>query len=457
MVAMSDALPGGRTVLLPPLRLLLAAALFLGLACDADPSARALQGPAGERLQPQDLQYLGAFRLPAVTLADDVDQLEFWSYSGYAMTFCPEGDPDGPDDGFPGSLYAVGHDQCQFVAEVSIPAPKVARDLEQLDCARLLQQPSDVIGLVFGVLEVPRAGLAYLPSARPDGRGRIHCCWGQHFQQGAASHGWFELDLEHPRLQGPWLLDGYCNYVLNDYMFAIPEAWARAHAPGLRLATGRFRDGLWGGRGPALFAYEPPPEDDPPARGARLDAVTPLLLYGVQQEGAAEITSDPQQSMQGFAEADEWSGGAWIEAGERSAVVFVGTKALGRNWYGFANGVEYPTEDREDTVYPPVPDSPFDQRGWWSENIAAQMIFFDPNDLAAVAAGRARSWEPQPYATLPLDEHLFDPGFHHERAKRYSVGAACFDRERGLLYVCERMVPAEQERSVIHVWRVAAR
>ncbi|MBI4878522.1 MAG: hypothetical protein HY812_02540 [Planctomycetes bacterium] len=457
MATMGGSSPGRRAALLPPLRLALAAGLFLGLACDADPDARALQAPAGKRLQPEDLEYLGAFRLPAVTLADDLERLEFWSYSGYALTYCPEGDPDGPDDGFPGSLYAVGHDQCQFVAEVSIPVPLAARDLEQLNTARSLQEPSDVIGIVFGSLEIPRAGLAYLPSARPGGKGRVHCCWGQHFQQGDPSHGWFELDLEHPRLQGPWQLGGFCNYVTNDYMFAIPEEWARAHAPGKRLATGRFRDGLWGGRGPALFAYEPPPEDDPPARGARIDALTPLLLYGVQQEGAAEITTDPQQSMRGFAEADEWSGGAWLEDGACSAVVLVGTKALGRNWYGFANGEEYPTEHREDTVYPSPPAWPFDQRGWWSEAISAQMIFFDPDDLAAVAAGRARSWEPQPYATLSLDERLFDPGFHHERGKRYSLGAACFDRERGLLYVCERMVPEEQERSVIHVWRVAPR
>jgi len=156
--------------------------------------------------------------------------------------------------------------------------------------------------------------------------------------------------------------------------------------------------------------------------------------------------------MKGFREADEWSGGAWLTAGKKAAVILVGTKALGKTWYGFSNGVVYPTSGDPAEKIPEVPPWPHDQRGWWSENIAAQILFYDPADLAAVARGARETWEPQPYASLNLDDYLFDPGFNHERSKRYLLGAAAFDRARGLLYVVERR--ADGDKSIIHVFRI---
>ena len=309
---------------------------------------------------------------------------------------------------------------------------------------------------MFEYLEIPRAGLEFLPDDSGRGSGKIHYCWGQHFQDGDPSHGWFDPDLEQPEVAGPYHFAGYTNYVSNDYLFEIPAAWAEQNLPGARLASGRFRDGLWGGRGPALFAYAPFEVSKPPKRGARIEQVTCLLLYGVQQQGAIEIQSDPTMAMKSFSEADEWSGGAWLTAGDQSAVVLVGTKGTGKVWYGFANGVVYPTEGREGEVYPEVPDWPYDSRGWWSEGVEAQLIFFDPQDLAAVAKGEQPSFEPQPYAVLALDDQLFDPGFDLQRAKRYLVGAACFDRARGLLYVVERMVGQDDEKSLVHAWKVGA-
>jgi hypothetical protein len=64
-----------------------------------------------------------------------------------------------------------------------------------------------------------------------------------------------------------------------------------------------------------------------------------------------------------------------------------------------------------------------------------------------------QTWEPQPYATLVLDEYLFDPELDFAEYKRDLVAAAAFDRERGHLFVIERL--ADEYKSVIHVWRVA--
>lgn len=402
--------------------------------------------PSTELIQPSDLTYLGAFRLPGPSGDSN------WGYSGYAMTYYPEGDPSGTDN-HPGSLYAVGHDHHQLVSEISIPTPVNSRNIDELNTATTLQPFSDITNGMYGYLEIPRAGLEYLPAQGSQETGKLYFSWGQHFEfENTPSHGWSELDLSNPQTAGRWHIDGYTNYATDDYIFEIPSGWADTYTPGQLLATGRFRDGLWSGRGPALFAYGPWNEGNPPADGATLDA-TPLLLYGVQDSGAIEIRSDESMSMNNFKEPDEWSGGAWLTAGDNSAVIFVGTKATGDAWYGFSNGVVYPTSGDPGEVYPETPEWPYDDRGWWSEDIEAQIIFYDPAELGAVAKGQMESYEPQPYAVMNIDDYLYDPGFDYEMGKRYLVGAAAFDRENGYLYVVERLAD-EDDKSIIHVWKV---
>jgi hypothetical protein len=251
-----------------------------------------------------------------------------------------------------------------------------------------------------------------------------------------------------------WVFDGYTNYVTDDYLFAIPPAWAETYAPGFLLAGGRAREGPWSGRGPALFAYTPWADGAPLPPGGTLRSVKPLLLYGRQPPGEVEIVSDETMQMQNYADADHWWGGAWLTAGDKSAVAFVGTKAVGASWYGFANGLVWDYECAEHTppTCPEVPEWPYDDRGYWAEGYQAQIIFYDPADLGAVARGEMQPWEPQPYAVLALDEYLFDPQVRVEDYKRDLVGAAAFDREHGLLYIIERL--ADEYKSVVHVFRL---
>ena len=94
-----------------PFVVLLALSLLpVSLAAQSDPRL----------LQPDDLVYLGAFRLPD-------EPLDGWAYSGAALASYPGGDPGGAEDGFPGSLFATGHNWYQQVAELSIPARPRAR------------------------------------------------------------------------------------------------------------------------------------------------------------------------------------------------------------------------------------------------------------------------------------------------------------------------------------------
>jgi hypothetical protein len=388
--------------------------------------------PPGSLIQPSDLSYLGAFRLPS-----DAPEEIGWLWSGAAMAYYPDGDADGPDDGFPGSLFGTGHDWNQHVSEISIPVPIISpgKNVEELNTATTLQAFHDIRGGVIDwPLEQPRVGLEYLPPQGEQESGKLYFCWAPHLDEGATnpSHGWCELDLSNPQPAGPWRIGEYWNYVTSDYIFAIPQAWADAYTPGMLLATGRYRDGGQGSLGPSLFAYGPWNEGNLPPPGATLSAV-PLLLYGnVYEEGSPAMNS--------YAHSDHWSGGAWLTAGDKSAVIFVGTKGQGETWYGCADGTVWPDEP----PYPP--ECP--ERGWWSTSFEGQIIFYDPAELAAVATGAMEPWQPQPYAVMDIEDVLYNVDFE----LFYHVGAASFDRERGLLYVLEPL--ADEERSLVHVWQI---
>jgi hypothetical protein len=398
--------------------------------------------PSGESapgllIQPEDLVYLGAFRLPDRAPGGEPDI--GWGWGGGAMTYYPQGDPNGPDDGFPGSLFGTGHDWNTYVSEINIPVPVISpgKNLEELNTATTLQEFRDIKGNLFGYLEIPRVGLEYLPAQGAQTHGKLYFAWAQHMGEGETnpSHGWSELDLSNPGIAGAWRIDDFWNYVTGDYIFAIPGAWAEANTPGMYLATGRFRDGGQGAEGPSLFAYGPWNDGNPPAQGATLSAI-PLLLYG-------NVYEENPPAMNGYHHSDEWSGGAWLTAGDRSAVIFVGTKGQGECWYGFANGVVWP----DDPPYPPVPDPPFDDRGWWSDRFVGQILFYDPAHLAAVARGNMAASEPQPYATLEIDPYLY----HIESSQQWRhLGAAGFDRERGRLYIFELF--GDGDKPLVHVW-----
>jgi hypothetical protein len=396
--------------------------------CLRGESNRQCEGSGAGRklLDPDALTYLGTFRLPPG---------EAWAWSGAALTYNPDGDPSGPSDGYPGSLFGTGHNWYQEVSEISIPVPIVTAQVGSMNAAGTLQGFRNIREdfYDFDSFEIPRVALEYLG-------GRLHFAWGQHFEDEGpvATHGWTTPDLSDLSAVGPWAIEGTIRYSSNDYIFAIEPHWAAIHTPDYPLATGRFRDGGWGGQGPSLHAYLPG-EVSGPAPAAELPAVT-LLQYG------SSLGASPQ-ALTGYHHSDEWTGGAWVDHAGGTAVLFVGTKGLGDCWYGFENGVVWPDEP----PYPEWPDPPYDDRGWWSTEFEAQILFYDPADLAGVAAGALEPHEPQPYATLSIDDILLG---ERRPSQQYRTGGVAFDGERGVLYVMEGHV--DGERPVIHVWQIAA-
>jgi len=390
---------------------------------------------ATTRLQPSDLMYVGAFRLPdSPSTPDNVN----WQWSNWsaAATSYPEGDPSGPSDGYPGSLFGVGHDHTQYVSEISVPVPlnSAAKDVEELNTAGELQGFHDIKGDLFGYIEMPRVGLEYLSAQGAQTSDKLHFSWAQHLDEGntGPTHGWCELNLANPQSKGTWRIGGRTNYVTADYIFEIPSAWASAYTPGYRLATGRYRDGGQDAQGPALFTYGPWNQGIPPSAGTTLTTI-PLLLYDNVLDPA------PQHMLNGYAHSDEWSGGAWLTAGNKSAVVFVGNKGIGYTWYGCVDGQECPPNcDCGET------------RGWWSDRIEAQVIFYDPEDLAKVAQGTLQPNQPQPYVTMNLDPYLYHITSTREK---HHVSAVAFDRPHGLFYIFEPF--ADSYKPIVHVWKLS--
>lgn len=443
---------------------------------DTDTSSPPLPLP-GNVIAPQDLEYLGAFRLPAGR-----ERPYTFDYGGNAMTFNPDGDPGGADDGFPGSLFITGHDRLPYgelpdgsqLAEVNIPAPLDARDIETLNRAEFLQDFHDVTAGHFTEMEeIVRIGMLYLN--RPETGPVIHITWGQHFEPNpsTATQGWFSANLADPHFRGPWYLEGQPWYSLNDYMFEIPADWADTYLDGAYVGTGRFRDGGWSGMGPVLIAYRPWDANGVPyPPGASISSIA-LLRYPTSIE-----TDNFENALEGYQHADEWSGGAWLTTDDgRSAVLFAGAKSNGeRYWYGYVNpaGPDSPCVDEEITDFvtcrmadgSPCPPEDFHEcaghngyRGWWSTRWDTQFLFYDPADLARVASGELAPWQPQPYAALDIDEHMyFNPsGIEVDMIgagaqRRYRLGDVAYDRANGRLYVLEQF--ADGAAPVVHVWRI---
>jgi len=385
-------------------------------------------------VKPGDLEYRGAFRLP-----DGPDEIG-WTWCGESMTYYPKGDQRTEVDGYPGSLFGAGHNWNQHISEISIPGPVISKtkNVKDLPTAQTLQKFSNIKGGLFKEIEQPRTGLAYLPKQGDQKTDKLYFCWAPHLDEGSKqpAHGMCELDLSNPKSTGLWAIGREDNYVTTDYIFDIPQKWAEKHAQGMMLATGRFRDGGQSSFGPSLFAYAPWQSGNPPAKGSSVKAVT-LLKY-------TKITDEKHHKIKDYHHSDHWAGGVWMTAGKKAAVAFIGTKGTGKCWYGFANGVVWP----HDGPFPPVPAAPNDQRGWWSTEFVGQIVFYNPDDLAAVAAGKVKPHEPQPYAKLDIDKYLFAD----KTRKQSLVGASAFDRTNGLLYVFEPL--ADEDKSIVHVWKV---
>jgi hypothetical protein len=376
--------------------------------------------------------YQGAFAYP---------EGDEWAYSGHALAYYPDGDPAGSTDGYPGSLYVAGHVDQDLVGEISIPEPRISDSFDDMPQASVLQPLADVTAgwkdnctYAHGCIYREVDGLEYLPNV--DKIAWNLRDWYNTSRHDQDSLGWSDRDMSGA--QGVWHIgdrppddDLFHNARTCNYLFAAPERFASQYLDGKWLIAGNHREAgsLGGSQGPTLYALAPWQDGDPPAAGQNLDAL-PLLYYPENYPGCLD---DPAQcAFPGYRPADDWGGGAWIEMAGRAAILIVGRKGLGENCYGS------PETCGGDACNP--------YQGYHAYPYQPQILFYDPAELTAVVAGTRQPWEVVPYAVYnPLDRVL--------RPECATLGAAAYDRARGLLYVTEEEAGPWGE-TVVHVWQM---
>lgn len=386
-------------------------------------------------LTPGNFEYHGAFRLPKV----ENDRSRF-PWGGLSLAFRADGDPQGDDDGYPGSLFTVGHDQHQLVAEVSIPIPRnlVDRKGADLPAASMLQRFGDISD---GFIAAQSAGTEpFKIGGLFVTQDRLHWTLFKYYNVDGArydSHATSSLNLSDPQPEGLWHLGQlhgggpeWHSYKYAGYIFDVPPRRAQNDLGGLNLISGlQISTGRQtSSQGPAMYAYRLPPRGT--ERGTSLEAI-PLIYYPL---GGGELKHHNA--------ADKWRGGAWIQIGDKEGIIIGGRKSLGPEYYGEAR----PSDCTPDKGYHGTPYEP-------------QILFYDPEEVLKVARGEQRPWSVEPWlrwtSETPgggLKQYFFDTC--HARLE-----GVAFDRENALLYLIQygaaRITPEDQEMyPIVHVFRV---
>ncbi len=386
-----------------------------------------------DMLTPGNFVYMGGFR---PEFGDGLASR--FGLGGWAIAFRPDGDPNGKDDGFPGSIYMVGHRHEQLVAEINIPKPFVSlsKNINDLPEAKILQPFADITGglrtrMTNGSSEPFEIGGMFVAG------NRLQWTMYKYYnveQIDYLSHGLSSLDLSSRAVRGMWHLGpqnsnnpAWHSYKHAGYICDVPQDLAdkylggRNLMSGLQISTGRQTSS----QGPALFAYKIDDENLP--AGSSLDAI-PLLWYPMNAE------------MAGHHPTDSWQGAAWLTAGNKQAIIVVGRKGLGPVHYG---------ESR--------PGECYQYKGYHASAYETQMLFYRPEDVLA----GARNHVPDTPTAYRWDANT--PGGNLDRFTfqtcRKDIGGMALDRTNNLLYIVEVNAGLSdanewEEIPVIHVLKV---
>jgi len=375
-----------------------------------------------------DFTYLGAFKVPYGTIGDSR-----FGWGGNQLAFRSNGDPGGDTDGFPGSLFMVGHAQHQKVAEFSIPKPVISptKNGAHLNTAVVIQGFTDITGGLLAAQgwgsSARIGGFAYLEAQSEQTSSKLHWTIYRYYNvsnYSDLSHGWSEANLSVPNAKGVWRLGDYHSLRTAGYVFSAPQAWAESHLSGKRMISGMgYEHKAATSYGPALYAYTPwKHPQQPPTHEAKLDALQ-LLSY----------SNDHPLPGYKFG-PDLWQAAAWVKAGERQAVIIAGRIALGDIYYGVGREGDCNAS-----------------KGYHGDPYEPQILFYDPDDLAASARGEMESWEVLPYLRWNPQQYLYPD------CNWYLSGAA-FDAESGLLYITQqagdRVTSKYEPYPLIHVFKI---
>lgn len=407
---------------------LLAQVSVISLACTMGLISNALATEA-TRINPADLQYLGAFRVPF-----DTSNGTSWNYGGGGMSFNPTGDPGGPADGFPGSLFGIGKMAQGNVSEYAIPAPVMSDKLPDLPIAKTLQPFKEITGgQVVGTLTTYKMGdVQLLKQSGNMPTDKLFWVLYEFYtpEYKLPGFGWSNIDISTPFPEGLMRVGNDVASATSRYIFEIPQNWADQYTAGRNVMVGRSRGQMNGSWGPAFFAINP--QQYPTITDEMSTESIPLLRYSAE---------NPFPSPGWSHDSDDWNDGAWLSINGKSSVILAGSKGIrtddnGLLYYGL-----------------PGPDGCGD-KGYHAEPNYAAILFYDPDDLALVALGKIAPNEVKHYALLNIEKYMYK-GF---TCRKTILGGVGYDEVNKLLYIEERFagngLSNFSATPVIHVWRL---
>jgi hypothetical protein len=366
--------------------------------------------PSYPLLKPDDLVYVGAFRLPSGASGGDD-----FSFGGSPIAYNPAAN----------SLFIGTHSG--KIAEVTIPAPINSTAIPDLPSAKYLQAFADPTEGHAQDVATDRANPASI-----DGllvfSGRLVGTDSVYYDANGSqrlSHYWRALNLVRPSFKGMFDVwqEGKAGFV-SGYMALVPDEWqASLGGPAI---TGQCCIPIVSrtSYGPSAFAW------NPAVLGIVSPAPATALLYYPGDHPLEEWDST-NLVYNGSTEIH----GAVIPAAMRT-LLLVGRHGSGRFCYG-TGGV------RGECVDPVTGD-----KGNHAYPYAYQMWAYDLLDLADVKAGKRKPWDIRPYDVwtfqLPIDE-----------ASKH-LGGVAYDSTRRLLYVSQMWADVDggANRPLIHVFHI---
>jgi hypothetical protein len=360
-------------------------------------------------LGPQHVQYQGAFRVPEGTFGSSA-----FDYGGTALAF----------NEARSSLYIVGHDWHQHVAEISVPAVRNSRSLAALDTAAVIQPFADVtdgrLGLI-GSDAIKIGGL--LPYNK-----RLYVTAYVYYDASASqklSHfvSGTNLSVRGDAL-GPYQVGALPAGMISGYFGVVPESWQPALGGPVLNGNCCLAIVSRTSYGPAVAAF------DPTAIGkAGVAHTIPLLYYP-----AAHPLLEVGDKGDGWSNTSEWFNGTTQIRGVvfpegTSTVLFFGRQGTGAFCYGTGSECNDPADQ-----YKGVHAYPYRYQIW----------AYNASELAQVKATKREPWSLRPYAVwqLPLP---FDDG-------NAVIQGATYDRASGRIFVSQAR--GDGTRPVIHVFVV---
>lgn len=371
------------------------------------------------RLEFADLEYAGAFRLPATDSNGDN-----FSAGGGPMAFNPARH----------SLF-IGA-RSGRIAEVSVPSAAKSPSIAELPSAEYLQPFADPAE--GRIKEIAEDGAALAGILVYDGRlfgtGVIYYDAGN---TQAVSHFSRPLALDARgatpmRRLGPAGRTG----LVAGYMALVPPEWqSKLGGPALtgQCCVPIVSRTSWG---PAAFSWDPADLQ----RSGNIDA-QPLVYYTSEHS-----TLGPWDGSNPTYGGTIQMGGLAVIAGTRTAL-FVGRNGLGPFCYGNGTGDEKLANttgrDGERYCYDPTNSD----KGQHAFPYRYQIWAYDLNDWAAVRSGRD-PWSVKPYGVWPIELPFPEPGVR--------VGGVAYDAATQRLFISQMHADRDgfAYRPLIHVFHI---